>query len=302
VHKALATVVLSAAALVAGTVAATGPASADEATPAGGTATPTPACIEPAHARFDGRWSASEPGHLHATLRGPAGAVLCDDVSLNASVYLVPDTWDGEGFNHTAVPQHLVGAGHAPDLVFPKDTPVGTKLEADVTGYLPECSNYQVDLYTGDKLDEVGTKGHGGAFITGGLVKGDLQSDECTEPTPTTTTVPTTETSTGTSTSASTTETSTTTEPSTAHSSAVTTSTDDTGTTTVASTTGAASPSTTVAGTTTAAPTTSTAPALAFTGAAGTGSLVGLGAALLVGGLGITLLTASRRGRATHRG
>lgn len=305
-RKALVTVLLSAAALVGGTVAATAPAAANLAPPApldrqpaAEVETPDEDCLAADSARFDGRWAASDSARLHATLRGPAGAALCDDVALNVSVYLVPATWDGQGFNPTAVPQSLVEAGHAPDLVFPAGTVVGTKLTADVTDFLPECSNYQVDLYTGDKLDAVGTGGHGGAFITGGLVSGDLDAPECQESTPSTTTESTTPAET-------TTEPAETTTSTTESAETTTSTTESAETTTTASTTGATTDgtttATTVAATTTAVPTTSTAPALAFTGSAGTGALVGLGAALLIGGVGITLLTASRRSRASHLG
>lgn len=302
-RKALVTVVLSAVALVAGTVAATAPASADEvSTPADATTTGV-ACIPAGEARFTkGGWSRTTPGELSTTLKGPEGAALCDEVRLNVSWYYLAPSWNGSTVFAKAqsTPQTL--GAHAEDLVFAEGTLVGATKTATVGG-LPVCDPYQIDLYTGQKLDTVTQAGHGGAFLAGGIVppRYDADDPQCQEPTPSTTTeVPTTEPTTGTSTTESTTDASTTSEPSTT-STAGTTSTGETGTTTVASTTGATSVATTVAGTTSVAPTTSEAPALAFTGAAGTGTLVGLGAALLVGGVGITLLAASRRG-ATHRG
>ncbi|MGF1646685.1 MAG: hypothetical protein ACFCVF_07185 [Kineosporiaceae bacterium] len=288
-RKALATVLLSATALAAGFAGAIAPAAADS-TPED---SPSAECIPADEARFDGRWNVAGPGLLSATLRGAADSELCDDVALNASVYLVPDTWDGGGFNETAVPQTLVPEGHAPDLVFPTGTAVGTELTADVTAFLPECANYQVDLYTGAKLDEVGPGGHGGAFITGGLVKGDLDAPECDEPTESPSTEPSTESST---------EPTTPTEPATTEPTepSETEPTEPTETT-PATTTPTSATTTQVAGTTTVA-STSQGPELAFTGSSGTSALVGVALLLVVGGAVALVLTHRRRLGATHQG
>ncbi len=96
----------------------------------------------------------------------------------NVSSYLVPDTWDGNGFNSTAVPQTL----------FDTKTVLLTHTGQDVTVALKGCGAEQVDLYVGDTIDQVGPNGHRGVFVGGRIFR---TSDTCTTPSPSPTPTPT---------------------------------------------------------------------------------------------------------------
>jgi hypothetical protein len=296
VRKAFTTVLLSAAALAAGFAGAVAPAAATE--PTSAPDAPPADCIPADDAEFTrGGWSRAEPGVLATTLKGEPGHVLCEDVSLSVSWYALAPAWNGSfDFSKAdSTPQTLIA--HGDDVVFEKGDPVGTERGTDVTDQLPLCDPYQIDLYTGDKIETVDAGGHSG-FLAGGIVAAAYGPDdaECQEPTPSTTepsTEPSTPTEPGTTEPTEPTETEPTeTEPSEP--------TEPSETDTTPATT-ATSGTTTVAGTSTA-PSTSQGPELAFTGASGTGALAGLAGLLVVGGAVALILINRRRRGATHQG
>jgi hypothetical protein len=297
VRKALATVLLSATALAVGFAGAVAPAAATDPTPDHGS--PSEDCLTPDDVDFAGSWSRSAPGVLTATLTSDGEGALCEDVALNVSWYALAPTWNGSfSFSKAdSTPQTLIA--HGEDVVFEQGDEVGTKRGTDVTDELPLCLPYQIDLYTGAKIDTVGRGGHAG-FVAGGIVAAAYGEDdqECQEPTPTPTepspTEPTTPTEPGTTQPTEPTET----EPSETEPSG----TEPTESTETESATTATTPSTTqVAGTATA-PSTSQGPALAFTGASGTGALVGVAVLLVLGGAVALIVVNRRRLGATHQG
>jgi len=91
-----------------------------------------------------------------ATVRGVKP--LCDSVHLLLSIYEVPDTWDGQGFNDSAVPQDALAHDEG-------------ELSGDETLTLhvpvPACGNVQIDLYYPPKIEHVDIGGHGAQFIAG---------------------------------------------------------------------------------------------------------------------------------------
>ena len=89
--------------------------------------------------------------------------LLCDDVTIYFSDYLMPSTYDGNGFynNPTAVPQTLYRSSHATML---KDTDGMITLSID----LPDgCNNFQTDVYYAPEITTVTASGHGSQYITG---------------------------------------------------------------------------------------------------------------------------------------
>jgi len=90
------------------------------------------------------------------TVRGKAP--LCEPVAILLSIYKVPDTWDGNGFNGTAVPQHVI------------QTDRGTLKGAETLTLhvdLPACGNVQADLYYPPEITDVDINGTGPRFIAG---------------------------------------------------------------------------------------------------------------------------------------
>jgi hypothetical protein len=136
--------VLAAAALVGcATPIATDPAT-----------TPEPTCV-------DGR----RPGNLGAGIDPATGTAwvqaeggpLCTPVAVVLTVYRVPDTWDGHGFNDTAVPQVA--------LAHDRGTLAGTQ-RLTLAVPVPGCGNVQLDLYYPPPQNSVGVPGTAG-FIAG---------------------------------------------------------------------------------------------------------------------------------------
>ncbi len=102
-----------------------------------------------------GRDASNLETHLNAragtaTIVARNGKSFCSDVSIVLSIYKVPDTWNGTGFNETAVPQHVIE--HATGKLHRKDT---LSLHVQV----PTCGNAQIDLYYPPKQDDVDIKG-----------------------------------------------------------------------------------------------------------------------------------------------
>jgi LPXTG-motif cell wall-anchored protein len=97
-----------------------------------------------------------------ATVRAKSGQNLCADVFLSA--YTVPDTWVGPQFDKTALPQQLFG--HS-DRATVKGYETATLKIA-----LPDCGGVQVDLYTAPEITTVtSTAGHRGQLIKGAIFR-----------------------------------------------------------------------------------------------------------------------------------
>jgi hypothetical protein len=133
-----------------------------------------------------GRDASNLDWHLNAragtvTVSARGGKSFCRDVSVVLSIYKVPDTWNGTGFNQTAVPQHKF-APHAMGKLHRKDT-----LELRVP--VPTCGNAQIDLYYPPTQDDVDINGTarfiGGDIFSIGGENGHPAS--CTPPVETTT-------------------------------------------------------------------------------------------------------------------
>lgn len=243
-------------------------------------------------------------GELDPTLgevvvRGKGGAPICDDqgVTLTLSIYKVPDTWDGSDFPGSgpgkAYPQSEIS--HQTKVLFGKN-PVDLKVE------VPTCGNVQIDLYKGQSIPTIGKAGHPRDRIIFGYiwsVGGQPGSPkpcvtETTSPTPTPTTASPTPTPTVTTTPAPTPTATVTTPPPPA-------------TTTPAETTSAAVPPPATSPATSEEPPAPVVvvppqvvqvpqpPVLAQTGTDTTLPLLGIGGALVLGGLGLTLFGRRRR-------
>lgn len=224
-----------------------------------------------------------DPQSGTAWVRGRDGRAVCADVLL--SIYKVPDTWDGSGFNETAVPQQVIATAKA--------TLKGTK-KARLEVPVPNCGNVQIDLYLPPEITTVDRAGHGSQLIKGYLWTPGAENGhpkQC-QPSPSPTTPSPTPTT-----------------PSPAPTSPSPTVTTPAPTTPAPTTTPVPTPSETVPVTPTPAPTsglgapipvtpapTSPAPpALAETGSDSTIPLIGLGGVLLVAGTGLSLAARKRR-------
>jgi LPXTG-motif cell wall-anchored protein len=93
------------------------------------------------------------------------GALLCDDVQLYFSSYVMPRNYNGEDFegNTTAYPQSVYDS-------------VSITLHAGTTGEgiysvdYPDCENVQFDLYYAPEITTVGENGHGSQNILSNVV------------------------------------------------------------------------------------------------------------------------------------
>ncbi|MDB5166206.1 MAG: hypothetical protein JWM37_278 [Candidatus Saccharibacteria bacterium] len=91
---------------------------------------------------------------------------LCEDVVLNFSSYIMPDNYDGNGFenNSTATPQ---------DLFYNSQTTLaaGSVGPFTLTTQLPDnCKNIQVDVYYGPEVkNPIGPQGHAGVGLLGDI-------------------------------------------------------------------------------------------------------------------------------------
>jgi hypothetical protein len=103
-------------------------------------------------------------GHLDAEsgtawVRAKDGRAVCSDVLL--SIYKVPDTWNGHGFNDTAVPQQVIATDRA--------TLKGNK-KVHLQVPVPDCGNVQIDLYLPPELKTVDISGHPGSQYIAGYI------------------------------------------------------------------------------------------------------------------------------------
>jgi len=126
-------------------------------------AVPVSASSHPTHESecVDGTHRDNLIAHIEAetgdgTVRGKAP--LCEPVDILLSIYKVPDTWDGSGFNGTAVPQHVIQTDRG-------TLAAGETLTLHVD--LPACGNVQADLYYPPEITDVDINGTGPRFIAG---------------------------------------------------------------------------------------------------------------------------------------
>jgi hypothetical protein len=228
--------------------------------------------------------STMQPRNGIARVGAQPGLNLCADVWL--SVYKVPDTWVGTEFNDTAIPQQLLDStkGHV----------TGTDKQV-LKVAVPTCGAVQIDLYTPPEITEVkDLTGHNGHLIKGFIWRWYVNGKPllCTPegtPTPTPTTESPTPTPTETSESPTPTPTETTESPT-----PTPTETESTPAPVATTPLGAvipprgATPGPIVEVPTAPAP--AAAPVLASTGSNATLPLVGFGGALLVAGVGLSVL------------
>ena len=107
-----------------------------------------------------------------ATVSTRDGKLLCEDVIVYFSSYIMPGNYDGRGFenNPTAYPQYIHGS-------------VSATLMAGTTGAqlmnidLPDrCQNVQIDVYYAPEIREVGSNGHGTQNILSRIIE---KADDC---------------------------------------------------------------------------------------------------------------------------
>ena len=225
------------------------------------------------------------------------GLDLCADVLLSA--YTVPDTWDGVAFDRSAIPQQLYGA-----------TTVGQvsgRARTALKVAVPTCGAVQIDLYTPPEITAVtDLTGHNGHLIQGYIWRWSAGGKplDCTggstspTPTPTESTTSPVPSPTGSTTSPvpspSESTTSPVPSPSESTTSAVPTPTPAPTTPLAGLIPPGASPGPIVI-VVPVPPTTPTTPVLASTGSNATLPLIGLGGALLVAGIGLSVLGRRRR-------
>jgi len=113
------------------------------------------------------------------------GALLCDNVELYLSSYVMPRNYDGNGFagNATAYPQTLSESVKI-------TLPARTTGEGTYRVNFPDCENVQFDLYYAPEIKTVGENGHGTQNILSNIVlrddkrcDGDVVVTPPTEPT-----------------------------------------------------------------------------------------------------------------------
>lgn len=89
-------------------------------------------------------------GYNKITVATKNGKALCKDTKIYFSSFVMPDTWDGNGFNATAVPQTKHDAVSV--TLKAKTKNVSKKLEV---GMPDDCKNVQTDLYLAPEQTEV---------------------------------------------------------------------------------------------------------------------------------------------------
>ena len=98
------------------------------------------ACVEPNPSLFN--IERLDPTRYQVSL-ADASTVTC--TAFNVSSYRIPDTWDRNGWNETALPQTEFAYT---TLTFP----AGGTAPVTATVPVPDCGPYQTDLYTGPRL------------------------------------------------------------------------------------------------------------------------------------------------------
>jgi hypothetical protein len=104
--------------------------------------TATVGCVQPDSSVFV--FTRVAPQTYRVSLRNP-GSVTCSAVTFNVGSYTIPETWDRNGWNPTALPQMEFDYAA---LTFP----AGGTEAVTATVSVPACGPYQTDLYTGPRL------------------------------------------------------------------------------------------------------------------------------------------------------
>jgi hypothetical protein len=95
------------------------------------------------------------------------GQLLCNDVTIVLSSYLLPETYSGSGeFDNTAYPQTKFDSV---SIVLKAGT---DGLAVLVVGLPDSCKSHQVDLYYGPEIETVGPNGHDGQNLEGKIYPG----------------------------------------------------------------------------------------------------------------------------------
>ena len=80
------------------------------------------------------------------TLKTKNGAALCADAQVTLQSFVVPDSWDGKGFNQTAVPQTMFAVKH---ITVPKG--VANFTQTYSIAVPAACHPTQLDFYVGSE-------------------------------------------------------------------------------------------------------------------------------------------------------
>jgi hypothetical protein len=97
---------------------------------------------------------------------------LCTPVSLILASYAVPASWDGKGFDASAVPQHLAAY---------RTLALASAQSVDLSVDLP-CGPVQMDLFYPPLIDVVGPHGHGKQLVWSRLWPGVPSGPSCGVP------------------------------------------------------------------------------------------------------------------------
>ncbi len=113
------------------------------------------------------------------TISTANGQPLCADTKLVLESFSMPDTWNNQGFNQSAIPQYKFGVT---SLTFP-----GGQSNVSKTATVPvpaDCKNTQLDFYYPPAFESISGLTDDDARYIGGRIFGKTQSN-CNMPTPT---------------------------------------------------------------------------------------------------------------------
>jgi hypothetical protein len=133
----------------------------------------TPPCVDGSNAaNID--FSYVSPGDVTVHTKG--NQLLCNDVHLYFSSYIMPSNYNGNGFygNTTAYPQTVYASD---DAVLTAGTDGTTELHIDLPGI---CDNVQTDLYYAPEITTVGPNGHGTQNIDSYVYLAESHNPACT--------------------------------------------------------------------------------------------------------------------------
>ena len=143
-----------------------GAASAAQAQPSGGTDVRVgalPSTPDKSHACIDATKASNLRVKWHGpnkvTIRTKGGLDPCAETKVVFSVYVIPDMWDGMGFNETAFPQQ----------VYKSTEPVAVSKHKTtlMLDWMIPCKNAQYDVYYAPKITSLRwPKAHGDQYIS----------------------------------------------------------------------------------------------------------------------------------------
>lgn len=131
-------------------------------------------CLDPKDPRS---FTATISTRTSGTIATKGGRPLCSDATMVMQSFNIPETWDGKGWNKTAIPQTSFAKK---EFTFPGNK---SDYKMTVTVDAPdECKNTQTDFYTEAGYDRIDTlTGDDERNVIGVLFKG---TGKCEEPTP----------------------------------------------------------------------------------------------------------------------